>query len=647
MLLTSRKFFKGVNKLPRPIKEVLNGADGHVYYVIEGEGENIFMGIRFVEYFKDLNNFTGLPGLFFVRTACSVIKLEDGKEIVVHEGDPTVHEGWALYCWDVHKEGTVAGWRKVAEQESVDGPWGIDERILKMLVKKVDFLAHVEESNRKFTNLEERVSTNERNIVAINESITDLQNFKHDHNNKELLDSMTFENGQFRVNGKAIGGNTFLYDNVEDGKLIWKDPTDPESEPSEIEDSSLIAKNLGSTAIGAMAMIIDVVEVDGSISSYKLYNDDLGYNPVLIGVTARRKRCVTFVDTLPDASKVYVNRGYWYPLFGDGVHATKHFYTCEYDSDNDEYYWEKIDRTGEITNIRGARFKFGVTLTDVRAPLKRNLLVWNAPEIQVTALTDQTYVKTVLVRKFGSAPTTPADGTVVFEVAAEHDTGTTKYIDVCPFNSEPAYYQVFSVTDAGSYYSIGEPMVPTLPSWQSIKGLAAAQALDDLLHEGDLIELPEHPELGKILCAVKSVTPTSATVESVKCLGKMKFNEINDWFANVFGGYTFYVKSNDAAVQDGVDYFVYSDATGYVEYPIEVGATFPDGLDVFVLDTEFENGIINSHVLPDGLGDNHERQYKNLATPIDWWTSSGAAACGTQTDADTELGVVVQFEITE
>ena len=643
MLLSGRKFVKGVNKLPRPIKEVLEGADGHMYYVIEGEGEKIFMGIRFVEYYGDLTNYTGMPGLFFVRIASSIVNA-DGS--IAHPGDPTVHEGWALYCWDEHKDGNKAGWRKVAEQESVDGPWGIDERILKQLVKRVDFEVHIRESEERFTNLEDRVSTNERNIVAINENIVELQRLKHWHENKELLDSMSFENGQFHIGDKVIDGNTFLYDNVEDGKLIWKDPTDPDSVPSEIENSSLIAKNLGSTAIGTMAMIIDVVEVDGSISSYKLYHDALGYNPVLIGVTTRRKCCVTFVDSLPEASKVYIERGYWYPLFGDGVHAAKHFYSCVYDSVFDEYYWQKVDRTGEISSVQGARFKFGVTLTDIRTPLKRNLLVWSAPpEQDITGIVDQTYVKTVLVRKFGSAPTTPEDGTVVFEVPVEKETGTTKFIDVCPFNTEPAYYQVFSVTDSGAYYSIAEAMVPDLPSWQTIKGLASAEMLDEFLMVGDFIELPEHPTIGKILCTVKAVTPTSATVESVKCLGKMKFNEINDWFVNVFGGYTFYVKSNDATVQDGVDYFVYSDATGYDEYPIEVGATFPDGLDVFVRDTEFDNGIINDHFLPDGLGDANMKQYKNFAEPIDWWTDSGQSACGTTVDADTELGVVVRFTI--
>lgn len=641
--MSGRKFVRGVNKLPRPIKEVLEGADGHMYYVIEGEGGNIFMGIRFVEYYDDLHNFTGMPGLFFVRKASGETYIDDQCEPHAHHGDPTVHEGWALYCWDEHKDGTQAGWRKVAEQESVDGPWGIDERILKQLVKRSDFDVHIRESEIRFTNLEERVSTNERNIVTINENIAELQRLKHWHDNKELLDSMSFKNGQFHIGDKVIDGNTFLYDNVEDGKLIWKDPTDPESVPSEIENSSLIAKNLGSTAIGTMAMIIDVVEVDGSISSYKLYHDDLGYNPVLIGVTTRKKSCVTFVDSLPEADRVYVERGYWYPLFGDGVHAAKHFYTCEYDSDNDEYYWKKIYHAGEITGVQGARFKFGVALTDIRAPLKRNLLVWNAPAAQ--DLAEQTYVKTILVRKFGSAPTSPDDGTVVFEIAAENDTGTTKYIDVCPFNSEPAYYQVFSVTDAGSYFSIAEALIPELPSWQSIKRLASEGMLADFVHQGDLIELPEHPTLGKILCTVKSVTDTSATVESVKCLGKMKFNEVNDWLSKMFGGYTFYVKSNDATAQDGTDYYVYSDTTGYTEYPVEVGTVFPDGLDVFVQDNEFENGIINSYVLPDDMEDNHKRQYKNLAEHIDWWTSSGNPACGAQVDDDTELGVIVEFEI--
>ena len=713
-ILSNRTHVKGINKLPRPIKEVLQGTDGHIYYVIESERENIFMGIQFVEYYADLTNFTGMPGLFFVRNAAGVKTVTINGEVIGQHGDPTVHEGWAMYCWDNQKkmdDGTIkAGWRKVAEQESVDGPWGIDERILKMLVRRTEFNEYVDSHHVEYTNLKNIVENNVRRLNGLDETVNDLLTAKHTHGNKELLDTMEFKFGQFYVNGHVVSGNTFFYDyiifnediksalaaiedldtigdgdydieeikrrldamlaslqnlyNGTDGAIYWKDPTKDEL-PVPVNNSYEIAEKFAKISIVKPGMILSIMEVNGDVTTYTFRRvvdheseGDISYEPVLMSTTFETSRCITYVDILPLEEKAYENRGFWCPLLDDGEHYPNKFYRCVKVVDPEPgYKWvsldDLLDKSKPLDNP-GATLVSVFSSDDPRVPYKSNTIMWKRPSMTPFALpfTDVvlSYSHTTLVRKYGSEPTGPTDGEIIFT-----DYGTTDetqtFVDKCAYDVGEVYYRAFSFTKLGHQYGYTDAMVNDRLNWKTIKSLIAADKIKDVISVGDTVVLPKHPTLGDIACTVTGFSDEGEIIlESNEALACLKFSETESWLHDVINGYSNFMISNDGIVQDGKSYYYYDD--GFKELAMEVGSELPEGLTVYEPNPDYPNGVFNfCTFIPEAeiehSVDPEEDKKKFLKTNqyVDWWTREGHSACLSTVDADTELGVVVRFYI--
>ena len=78
------------------------------------------------------------PSVVFVDTISERNALVTNKIVIVrnaYKGDSSVNKGWAAYVLDPAKK----TWAKLIEQESVDGPWGVNEEIKKNLVTKTQF----------------------------------------------------------------------------------------------------------------------------------------------------------------------------------------------------------------------------------------------------------------------------------------------------------------------------------------------------------------------------------------------------------------------------------------------------------------------------------------------------------------------------
>ena len=78
------------------------------------------------------------PPVVFVDTISERNALVTNKIVVVrnaYKNDTSVNKGWAAYVLDPAKK----TWAKIIEQESVDGPWGVNEEIKKSLVTKAQF----------------------------------------------------------------------------------------------------------------------------------------------------------------------------------------------------------------------------------------------------------------------------------------------------------------------------------------------------------------------------------------------------------------------------------------------------------------------------------------------------------------------------
>lgn len=644
--------------LTRPrgsIKKVMYGEDGHVYYVIAAEGQEVRMGIQYLERFEDLNRHIGEPGLFFVRDAAAKYSIPgDESSTIIQNGDPTVHEGWAMYCWDVHKTNTTAGWRKVAEQESVDGPWGIDERILKMLVKRTEFNSYVEQNDRRVINLEGRVQTNESNINGLNASVNELKRTAHGHNNKEaVLDKLSTVGGQLLFDGVAISGNTFLYNNIVEGKIVWKDPTNPDAEVVECANAKTAADQFVACSMATPGMVLSVVEPDGSITSFDLIkpsgsesivaiNKD---NAVAVGVGS-----VTYVTELDKSGTSYVGRGIFCPITDDGEYEPFELY--EYVEDRWVSLKEK-NGAGKFISVVGAAFTLCLDEASPDMPYKRVNLFWN-DNLRLNQ-TDTNGVRyswkeTRLVRKFGSVPTTPEDGVLVF-VSTRASDGTDGYIDTIPYSNEPVYYQLFTITKSGAICTPAkaEGVTPIAIEWYDVHALISdsvnqRRLREKLLPVGASVVLPPHPYYGQLVGVIIESTGTALSVIVDVCLEEGNFDKASTVVNNLFDGYSKYVPSFDGKVQEGKTYAYFDN--GYKEFELEVGTEFPEGKLVYEKLTDFANGIFNVVALPDRTLIKSETLpvRRHLDRSVPYWCSNRSASDGS---ISVTAGCAVMLRITK
>lgn len=653
------------------IKEIINGEDGHVYYVISAEGKEIRMGIIYLQRFEDLSRHIGQPGMFFVRdAACKYEIPDDYSSRIIQNGDPTVHEGWAMYCWDNYKDNNKAGWRKIAEQESVDGPWGIDERILKMLVRRTEFNSYVEQNNERVTNLEERVQRNEENISGINESIAELQEKAHTHENKETLDGFSTTGDALTWKGVLLGGSFYVYRQYEGNMHVWKDPTDSEAESVVVDTAQDIAERFIQTSVAAKGMTLIVVEPDESTTQfdileefYKESDEDTEWKSRLKVVphgcvVHNGVGNVTYVDKLAAdfhhlSTKAYANRGIFCPLTDDGVHQPFELYI--YDVDLGWISLKQKYGEGTVIAKTGAVPTFCYTESDPELPYKKHHLFWaddtmfkyTDPDTGVSFSWDHS----VIVRKFGSVPTSISDGEVVFTSTKVTD-GSNGFVDVCPYNNEEVHYQIFTVTKLGAVCTVYDPNGFVMESleWEDIIDLisentAKRNIREKLLPVGTIFALPKHPLFGKLEAKVIGSTTRSLTLVTTEVLKTGEFDEIVDWASKMFDQYTKVTETEDGIAQSGKQYFYFDPNEGYKQMDVAEGDVFPEGITVYEKDTKYPDGIFTGIGLPSastiGLDFiDAEVNLRHSKTKVGWWKIDGTKS------ADTEsTGVILELVI--
>lgn len=645
-----------------PIKRVVNRNDGHIYYVIESDGQTkTYVGVFFVENYDQLVDHEGEWGLWFVRDAAA----DDTGQ----HGDPTVHEGWAMYAWDTQKrvtkdDGSVVfgGWRKVAEQESVDGPWGIDERILAQLVKKVDFNLAIESLKTRVSTLEVKAEELEAAINAINVVLAELQNAKHSHDNKDTLDDLSTENDKLKFRDTPVAGYNYLYATRIDGCLAWRDPADKGTAAEPIDNSMEVAKKFATTSAAYVGMTLSVLENDGSITEFRMLEDnehrgpyraitskkfitdspdgrkfyqreeDGGYTeltaseaatcfddptnelfytdyavaPVFVDTNIQEAfGGAIFVSSLPTASTAYDNKGVWYPTDDDGDYEPNKFYR----SVNGQ--WVALGEDAQQTEtVEGAKFISARILDDVEMPFKRFEFYWQEP-------TDSTenkvfWKKTTLVRKHGSAPESIDDGIVV-HVTNTSDNGINHFVEVCEYDNDKVYYRLFSNSRSGGAYKTTDAVSPEYTTWADIfNALNQEGMIDKFVNVGDIITLPKHPVYGQIDCRVIDVTALgierSIRVATKFALEKKAFGSSNDydtsdlkkWLDVNFNMYTQFdvLTDSDWIAQEGVTYYAFDTKKGFYELEVEVGKELPEGTVVYIKSTDYPNGIVKGYEIP-------------------------------------------------
>ena len=270
------------HRWPKPLKAV-SAADGHIYYLIGDDGDNGVANVTFVDFYSSLNQFAPKAasspwndpdGFFFVRDAAS-----SGKD---HYGDPTVHAGWAMYIWDGTKydpASSNSGWVKISQQGDTD--WDITDELKAMFVLKTVYNVKMNEIDNHFTKVEGSIIQLGARVINLESKVNVMWPMRHVHINKEVLDLLSAKYGLLYYDGKPIGGNSYIYDHVEDvngeREITWCDPTIPEDEWTHevVDNSEEIANRFCNTTLARLGLTLIVVEADGSLSMFK-YTREIG-----------------------------------------------------------------------------------------------------------------------------------------------------------------------------------------------------------------------------------------------------------------------------------------------------------------------------------------------------------------------------------
>jgi len=153
---------------------------------------------------------------------------------------------------------------------------------------------------------------------------------------------------------------------------------------------------------------------------------------ILKSTTRNAYSSTPYADTVPDATKNYYYRAYTY--------STNNLYN---DSNDNKF--------SEVTP--DAATDCFVDNTSHANPE----LIWSDP----TDKTFCTWEKTVIVRKTGSAPTTPTDGDVIYTetIKNNHSDNTNPYVDTTAQSGVTYYYKAFPCSTNGVYNTSSDTFV--------------------------------------------------------------------------------------------------------------------------------------------------------------------------------------------
>lgn len=584
---------------PKPLKSV-SAADGHIYYLINDDGSEGVANVTFVDFYSTLNQFAPNPqdpsasdpdGFFFVRDAAS-----NGPD---HYGDPTVHAGWAMYIWDKTKFDPVtanSGWVKISQQGDVD--WDITDELKAMFVLKTVYNVKMNEIDSNFQKIEGSIIQIGARVKVLEIKMDQIYLMAHTHINKEVLDELSEPYlGILYYKGRPIGGNSYIYDHVEDvdgvKEITWCDPTKKKAEWTHevIDTSAEIAERFGQTVLARLGLTLIVVEADGSLSLFKYTRStkpdyegpftlanavaravELGHDEpatvtidevecwnivgepfyrmlngtpyVLIGnirkdseeqeyyvfnpaaetivpkfaqtIVQDNLGLAEYVIMLPTAAKQYVGRGCWVPVQDDGVHTVNHLHKCIKVIDDPStgachYEWTDVSNNGS---------ELGVIGSVIDVCYAENSTMWTRNHLHFTIPPDTIkeggipvrWAKTVITRKFGSAPENANDGEIVLTVTSKSQYSQECFIDTVPYishlkNDTPKYwfYRSFSTSMSGDTYRASEGVAAKKLDWKMLYQLAQDGNTSLVFKPGDEIYLPHHNVYGDILCEVVAV----------------------------------------------------------------------------------------------------------------------------------------------
>lgn len=477
--------------------------DGNVYYVIGTKDGNSDFLVR-CRTIAQRNQLKG-KGLCFVEEA--------------YKGDSTVNRGWAMYMTVGSSTTTTSPrWVKIAEEESVEGAWTLQQEFIRSLVKISTFTKHQQD--------------NEVAFKKIWDKITEIGAFdNHSHSNKPVIDNLTDSNGQLMYKGKSINGSVYVYNEGPDSDrtgLKWINPVD-ETITSGGHTNDSIADLFARTRVAYAGQTLRVVNLDGSVSTYLMVQVPGGLNPVFIGTTSANtnEKIVRFVTALPDPSAIHVNELFYMLPPAYNGYVIGHFYRCSKTGET-EYSWIDVSEQLNSVNEDGARI-----ISCYKTKWNEVKLIFENPQTEpLQILTDNEsaiddhFGKTFIVRKFGSAPTNKNDGIVIKVSTAINETAVS---DITPLTKEDVYYGVFSETVNGRSYrdSATCSAKAEFPTWETVEEAINSGKADQFFELGDTITIPVNGfTASKLPCKVAKLSSDSVTLIAQESIGNLTLDGI-------------------------------------------------------------------------------------------------------------------------
>lgn len=552
----------------RLLKSVL-GYDGHIYYVIGSDAPHDTVATTFLEHYTDLSNFGPTDrygeapnGIYFVRDAAGTTDTA--------YGDPTVHAGWALYIWDAtqyNPHAAMSGWVKIAQQENTD--WDITNELKSQFVHKTIFDTELERLNNLDSNhttylewlrlvtvgttenalknqAEEVLKKSKEGIDWSHEArIKELEGISdqaHTHENKNLLDGFAIKNGDLYCLGVRISdtetrdilvsSTAYIHDDLveNDGQMTIRvkeaefNAELPEANKyytSSQEVANWLARNHASSRPGFKFFIM---EPDGTATEYVVKrsadrlvaefahhyaNSISSYNDVHV------------TRQLPTPSASYANGGIWFTLehreTEGEVHLAHQYYVCKKQEDG-TYKW--VNASNELLHRLSESPKVLKAFYDDLSAYTETTVLWEpSPEATtesiLTGESRRPAYRAVLVRKFGSKPESPVDGTTVatYDKLAERKredySGIRAVKDQFQNTDADVYYRAFGWDENKNLLTATDPVKCKDITWDDVR-----ESLSDhtapLLFEVNQVDQVKRPD--GIIASRKVIKPATTFI---------------------------------------------------------------------------------------------------------------------------------------
>ena len=187
----------------------------------------------------------------------------------------------------------------------------------------------------------------------------------------------------------------------------------------------------------------------------------------------------TVTDSLPTASSSLENAVFLYTGATSATAIHGHFYRCV--SSGNSYVWEDAQSgtvaVGNCSSISGTAIGNSVKLK------------WSDPaDLVVDGVTQARWAKTLLVRKKGSYPASPEDGTVVLSNTVRDQYASSPFIDATPQEGVTWYYQLFPVSTDGKITTDNANRVNSCDlTWETIRNIVRRGEASQYFAPGDVL----------------------------------------------------------------------------------------------------------------------------------------------------------------